>query len=224
MLPGSDHQVHVYKENSADHEYKEIDRDLFPEFVKTPSPVIYVDIWYTEDFREYIFSSCLFCFIILQFFRRITTFSCECGYVKLTRVCTITNKLIYNFSTKFNDFISCVSIYSDQNNVNKFSKVNNEMESSKTDEKPVLNLLVTNTILPAVIFRNVLKYGLSDYQTLPRHDRTSILTSCEIADINFDGQKEILIGSSSQVLIDDFIIYNQFHIHYILRKYFYINI
>ncbi|XP_019868581.1 KICSTOR complex protein kaptin isoform X2 [Aethina tumida] len=184
VLPGSDHQVHVYKENSADHEYKEIDRDLFPEFVKTPSPVIYVDIWYTEDFRE-----------------RITTFSCECGYVKLTRICTITNKLIYNFSTKFNDFISCVSIYSDQNNLNKFSKVNNEMESSKTDEKPVLNLLVTNTILPAVIFRNVLKYGLSDYLTLPRHDRTSILTSCEIADINFDGQKEILIGSSSQEIL-----------------------
>lgn len=40
---------------------------------------------------------------------------------------------------------------------------------------------------------------MTDYATLPRHDSTSILTCCEIADIDFDGEKEILIGNSAEV-------------------------
>lgn len=53
MLSGSDHQVHVYREHTSEHNYKEIEnKDYFPEFVKTPTPVIWIDILYTEDFTE----------------------------------------------------------------------------------------------------------------------------------------------------------------------------
>ncbi|CAH0551988.1 unnamed protein product [Brassicogethes aeneus] len=178
VLSGSDHQVHVYRENASDHEYKEIDKDFFPEFIKTPSPVIAIDIYHTEDFKE-----------------RITAYACECGYVKLTRTSTQTNKLIYNFFTRFNNYISSLCIYPEKNITNQFHK--KDLDTEKP-EKPHLNLLVTNSILPAVLFRNVLKYGLSDFSTLPRHNHTSILTCCEVANVNFDGEPEILIGNSSQ--------------------------
>ncbi|KAJ8941658.1 hypothetical protein NQ314_010303 [Rhamnusium bicolor] len=101
ILSGSDCQVHIYREHSSDHVYKEMEnKDYFPEFIKTPSPVVWIDIYYTDDYTD-----------------------------------------------------------------------------------------------------NVLEFGLSDYATLPRLDSTSILTCCEIADIDFDGQKEILIGNSAEEIM-----------------------
>ena len=45
----------------------------------------------------------------------------------------------------------------------------------------------------------MLTYGLSNYISLPRHDYTCVLTCCQIADVDFDGEQEILIGNSSEV-------------------------
>lgn len=44
-----------------------------------------------------------------------------------------------------------------------------------------------------------MEYGLTDYCTLPRLDCTSVQSCCEVADIDFDGEKELLIGNSNAV-------------------------
>ncbi|KAJ8981807.1 hypothetical protein NQ317_007393 [Molorchus minor] len=193
ILSGSDLQVHVYREYSSDHVYKELEsKDYFPEFSKTQSPVIWIDVYYTQDLTE-----------------RITSFCCECGYMKLLRVDTKTNKVIYNFSTRFGNYISKVQIFPEKDAPSTFtletgglikclSKID-ETRGAADDRK--LNLVVVNTILPAVIFHDILEYGLTNYVTLPRHDTTSILTCCEIADIDFDGEKEILIGNSAEEIM-----------------------
>ncbi|ENN74705.1 hypothetical protein YQE_08822, partial [Dendroctonus ponderosae] len=101
ILTGSDNLVHIYHENTSEHSYKDIDnRDLFPEFGKTPSPVIWIDICHLNNYEE-----------------------------------------------------------------------------------------------------DVLKYGLSDYLTLARHNNSTVFTSCIVADIDFDGQKEILLGTGSEEII-----------------------
>jgi hypothetical protein len=43
--------------------------------------------------------------------------------------------------------------------------------------------------------------GLSKYVSLPRHDYTCVLTCCQIADVDFDGEKEILVGNSAEEIM-----------------------
>ncbi|CAG9860239.1 unnamed protein product [Phyllotreta striolata] len=193
VLSGSDNQVHVYKENMADHIYKELDNlEYFPEFTKTPSPVIWIDIYYSPDYSE-----------------RVTSFACECGYVKLLKVDVRSNKVIYNFSTRFGNYISRVYI-SPENDVPEdklfkknltFTDIMRQRRTERSTSSKRLNLIVINTILPSVIFHDILKYGLSKYSTLPRINTTNISTTCEVADIDFDGEKEILIGTSSEEIM-----------------------
>lgn len=53
VLSGSDNQVHVYREYTSEHIYRELEnKDYFPEFTKMPSPIIWIDIYYTQDFSE----------------------------------------------------------------------------------------------------------------------------------------------------------------------------
>lgn len=86
-------------------------------------------------------------------------------------------------------------------------------------EKPALNVVVSNSILPPVLFwfvvqknkrfvkllfacfSDVLNYGMKKCETLPRLDMTNIFTCLDVYDIDFDGRKEILIGNSTEVNI-----------------------
>ncbi|XP_066262660.1 KICSTOR complex protein kaptin-like [Euwallacea similis] len=188
ILSGSDNVVHIYRENTTEHTYKEVDsREMFPEFPKTPSPIVWIDICHMNNYEE-----------------RLTAFGCECGYVKLLKINTKTKKIIYNFSTRFNNYIAQVYIYL-ENRIQPPEKLLNKLPSSlvldKKDARQIVNLVVVNSILPSVHFRDVLKYGLSDYITLPRYDSCTVFNSCVVADIDFDGQKEILLGTSSGEII-----------------------
>lgn len=50
------------------------------------------------------------------------------------------------------------------------------------------------------LFRDIRNYGLKKYCSLKRSEVTSISSSIAMADLDFDGQEEILIGNSSKVL------------------------
>lgn len=49
--------------------------------------------------------------------------------------------------------------------------------------------------------RDILTNGLKKCTALPRPDMTSVYTSLDITDVDFDGHKEILIGTSAEVTI-----------------------
>ncbi|XP_028149756.1 KICSTOR complex protein kaptin [Diabrotica virgifera virgifera] len=181
VLSGSDNQIHIFRENNEEHNYKEIDnQEYFPEFTKTPSPVIWIDVYYTEDFSE-----------------RITTFACECGYVKLLKIDVKTNKVVYNFSTRFGNYIAKVHISPEKDPPPEGLKL---LKKTGSRDKR-LNLVVVNTILPCMIFHDVLEYGLSNYSTLPRLSSITMLSCCEVDDIDFDGKKEILVGTNSEEIL-----------------------
>ncbi|CAG9837605.1 unnamed protein product [Diabrotica balteata] len=181
VLSGSDNQIHIFRENNEEHNYKEIDnQEYFPEFTKTPSPVIWIDVYYTQDFSE-----------------RITAFACECGYIKLMKIDVKTNKVVYNFSTRFGNYVSQVHISPEKDPPPEGLKL--LTKTGFRDKR--LNLVVVNTILPCLIFHDVLEYGLTNYSTLPRLSSISMLTCCEVNDIDFDGKKEILVGTNSEEIL-----------------------
>ncbi|XP_025833405.1 KICSTOR complex protein kaptin-like [Agrilus planipennis] len=185
LLSGSDIQIHVYRENQTKHTYKEIDsNDYFPEFSKLPSVVTWIDVFYYENDKE-----------------RLTAFGCECGYFRICKVSVDKKEVIFRFSTQLDNIISNVRIFTENDSVSDDPKIS-KIFSFVQNEPPnnlVLNVLVTNTLLPSVIFKDVLNYGLKKYTTLPKFETTGVITCSEVADIDFDGNKEILFGTSTQV-------------------------
>lgn len=78
------------------------------------------------------------------FSRRLTAFGCECGFIKISNFSLKTNKLTFSHTTRFHNYITHLRIYS-------------EKYAERTDEKPQLNVVVSNSILPPVFFWFVYK-------------------------------------------------------------------
>lgn len=69
------------------------------------------------------------------------------------RVDVKTNTVLYNFSTKFGNFVSKVCIYPEKPN-NKEKKESQDLKNpDSSTRKTKLNLVVVNSIHPAVIFQ-----------------------------------------------------------------------
>ncbi|XP_045474499.1 KICSTOR complex protein kaptin-like [Harmonia axyridis] len=171
LLSGSDNLIHVFREG-LDHLFKEMEaKEYFPELMKTPSPVVWMDLLYVNNKSERLFVT-----------------GCECGYLRLVKVCTKTKKIMFNFSTRLDNYISNVKLYTCGNDV---------------------NMIVISSVLSPIVFNNVMKYGLSNYISLPRNSSTTLLTCCDVIDIDLDGQLEILVGSSAKEII----LYKQYDDH-----------
>ena len=62
-----------------------------------------------------------------------------------------------------------------------------------------LNLLVACSLEPAVVYRRVCVRGLQDSHCLPDSDSRDAVLSALVADIDFDGQNEVILGTYGQV-------------------------
>lgn len=186
LLTGSDNQIHIYRENESAHIYKEMSSiDVFPEFKSPPSIVMWIEIRYFNNYTE-----------------RITTYGCECGYLKLMRWNLRTKKMVFNFHTKLSSICKLIIYEENENNESKNHILKNIIKNTEVDTEkevsPNLNLIVISATLAPVIFNDILNCGLSN-QNIVNYPRNTFITTCgEAADINFDGKKEVIIGSSSQ--------------------------
>ena len=65
-----------------------------------------------------------------------------------------------------------------------------------------VNVLVLSSLSMTRIFYDIETEGLSKSKTLPSSDEFDVATCCTLADIDFDGNQEILIGTyGEQVLV-----------------------
>ena len=65
-----------------------------------------------------------------------------------------------------------------------------------------INVLVLSSLSMTRIFYDIETEGLSKSKTLPSSDEFDVATCCTLADIDFDGNQEILIGTyGEQVLV-----------------------
>lgn len=175
LLSGHDQRIHLYKENASLHQFEEqpVER-LFPELETLPSNVLWMDVLSTDDGR------------------RLSAFGCQSGCVGLALVDQTGPEILRSWRVQFDSPISTVLLFP-----------LSCRSSSDAEEKDVggYHLLVTSTIELAVVYRDVQEQGLSRSSFLAESDQWDAVLSALVIDLDFDGQKEVLLGTYGQELL-----------------------
>lgn len=85
-----------------------------------------------------------------NFFRRFSTYGCECGYIFLSIIDTKTLEIIESYTAQFENTIASIKIFSDRPQIK--NSLDNIYKQTRTNN---YHLLVTNTTLPSVVFMYV---------------------------------------------------------------------
>ncbi|XP_017752920.1 PREDICTED: kaptin-like [Eufriesea mexicana] len=202
LLSGSDYKIHMIREDKLNHSYSESPIEkYFPELHDIHGIAIWINIYHYDNYNW-----------------RLTVIGCECGLVNVSITNVSELKIYQSWKLRYDKPISSVSIFSLQNNIANPSFINSK--SSKyflNDQEIKLNVLVVNTS-NAVVFMDILSNGMNEDITLNGNETSDcILCSC-IADINMDGQNEILLGTYGQEVLIFCFINNTWEL--IIRKLF----
>ncbi|XP_008330718.1 KICSTOR complex protein kaptin [Cynoglossus semilaevis] len=173
LLSGHDQRIHLYKENASLHQFEEQPVEkLFPELQQLPSNVLWMDVLNLADGR------------------RISAFGCQNGCVVLAVVNQTGPEVLQSWRVQFDSPISTVLLF----------PLNVCTSNDTGVKKESYNLLVTSTIQVAVVYRDVQEYGLSRSTCLSESDHCDAVLCALVIDLDFDGQKEVLLGTYGQEL------------------------
>ncbi|RWS31683.1 uncharacterized protein B4U80_08692 [Leptotrombidium deliense] len=184
LLSGSDDKIHCFREHKERQCFAEESiENYFPEFNDVNKIVLWMDVYYIKGDSN----------VSLQ---RLSAVGCENGSmtVCLTHYSLKTGEIcvVSQWKTEFDGPIASVRFYADEN----------QDETSNTQKENKINLLVVNSLETSVVFRGVVSHGLKKLYKLPESQRADCsVTSC-IADIDFDSQNEIAIGTFGHVRKD----------------------
>lgn len=188
LLSGSDSKVHLYREVSYQHSFKEDSEEYFPEFKDLPSVVLWLDIkYYSKNTR------------------RLSVTGHQDGVLKVSIVDVQKCDVLQSFSVDFDNPITYVKAFSHFNKVPRPSFLppdpDGDDESDDDDVLPEINILVLSALIPATVYRDILHNGLKEPTFLPDSNKfDAVLTGC-IIDVDFDGENEILIGTYGQEVL-----------------------
>ncbi|KAM8835579.1 KICSTOR complex protein kaptin isoform 1-T1 [Synchiropus picturatus] len=176
LLSGHDQRIHLYKENASLHQFEEqpVER-LFPELQQLPSNVLWLDMLSVADGR------------------RLSAFGCQNGCVGLALVDQCGPEILQSWQVQFDSPISIVSLFP--------LTCESEADLPTGEKVKSYNLLVTSTIEMAVVYRDVQECGLSHSICLPESDQWDAVLCALVIDLDFDGQKEVLLGTYGQELL-----------------------
>uniref|UniRef100_A0A8D3A0B6 Kaptin n=1 Tax=Scophthalmus maximus TaxID=52904 RepID=A0A8D3A0B6_SCOMX len=175
LLSGHDQRIHLYKENASLHQFEEqpVER-LFPELQQLPSNVLWLDM------------------LSVAGGRRISAFGCQNGCVGLAVVDQTGPEVLQSWRVQFDSPISAVLL---------FPLSCHTSPHQPSVEMEGYNLLVTSTIEMAVVYRDVQECGLSRSMCLSGSDQWDAVLCALVIDLDFDGQKEVLLGTYGQELL-----------------------
>ncbi|GAA6218517.1 kaptin [Lates japonicus] len=179
LLSGHDQRIHLYKENASLHQFEEqpVER-LFPELQQLPSNVLWLDM------------------LSLAGSRRLSAFGCQNGCVGLALVNQTGPEVLQSWRVQFDSPISTVLLFP------LSCQTEPHQPSGETSvEMKGYNLLVTSTIEMAVVYRDVQECGLSRSMYLSESDQWDAVLCALVIDLDFDGQKEVLLGTYGQELL-----------------------
>nr|XP_057943095.1 KICSTOR complex protein kaptin isoform X1 [Doryrhamphus excisus] len=179
LLSGHDQRIHLYKENASLHQFEEqpVER-LFPELQQLPSNVLWLDMLTIADDQ------------------RLSAFGCQNGCVGLALVKQSGPEVLQSWRVQFDSPISIVLLF----------PLTCQTEPNMPSRDKILgvkdyNLLVTSTIEMAVVYRNVQQRGLSHSMCLSESDQWDAVLCALVIDLDFDGEKEVLLGTYGQELL-----------------------
>lgn len=174
LLSGHDQRIHLYKENASLHQFEEQPVEkLFPELQQLPSNVLWLDVLSVADGR------------------RLSAFGCQSGCVGLALVDQCGPEILQSWRVQFDSPISMVSLF----------PLTCPSDSPSSESVKSYNLLVTSTIEMAVVYRDVQACGLSHSICLSESDQWDAVLCALVIDLDFDGQKEVLLGTYGQVCL-----------------------
>ncbi|XP_071762277.1 KICSTOR complex protein kaptin [Centroberyx gerrardi] len=179
LLSGHDQRIHLYKENASLHQFEEqpVER-LFPELQQLPSNVLWLDMLSTAGGR------------------RLSAFGCQNGCVGLALVDQAGPEVLQSWRVQQDSPISSVLLFP--------LSCQTEADHTATEKSVEIegyNLLVTSTIEMAVVYRDVQERGVSHPMYLSESDQWDAVLCALVIDLDFDGQKEVLLGTYGQELL-----------------------
>lgn len=205
LLSGSDCCVHIYREDVSNQCFSEEKINLFPELTNLRSIALWIDVLNLVDSSSNDHQagggSAAHC-------RRLTAIGAEDGWVELFLSeydDPATPVPIRSFKHQFDGPVLSVRLFRDQssNQLERSLKERLHLQGVAPYPTESIHLLVANSYEAPVVYRNVLHGGMTVRKNIPIANQMDILLATFVADINFDGQNEILLGKYSK----DFLAY-----------------
>ncbi|XP_012723612.2 KICSTOR complex protein kaptin isoform X1 [Fundulus heteroclitus] len=179
LLSGHDQRIHLFKENASLHQFEEQPVEkLFPELQQLPSNVLWLDM------------------VSVPVGRRLSAYGCQNGCVGLALVNQSGPEVLQSWRVQFDSPISTVLLFP-----LSCQTKSSEASGEKSEEDSGYNLLITSTIEMAVVYRDVQECGLARSTCLSGSDQWDAVLCALVIDLDFDGQKEVLLGTYGQELL-----------------------
>jgi len=183
LVCGSDNHVHLYREDTEFHDFKEdITEQHFPELDQIPGIVLAIHIVYTQNHTS-----------------RITAFGCETGSVRVSVVSVDDDNSVESWEDEFDGPVTSVQLFTSSNHIPSPTCLPTCEERGDLEED--YHLLVTNSLQESVVYSNVIQNGLSVCSVLPGSEGYDCVTCGCVADIDMDGNNEIILGTYGQELL-----------------------
>ncbi|XP_063957904.1 KICSTOR complex protein kaptin-like [Lytechinus pictus] len=195
LLTGSDNQVHLYREELGGRFSEHPVTSIFPEFNDLPCVALWLDSWNLKDCR------------------RLSVVGCRSGYIRLVLVNTRNNEVMNQWELNHDSAITCSRIFTSSTHMEsalpwlerREEGIQEKEEEDDTVDDTILdddlNILITSAVEVAVVYRNVLKEGFQNQTLLPQSDLFDCALCTCVADLDWDGQNELLIGTYGQALL-----------------------
>ncbi|KAK7103768.1 KICSTOR complex protein kaptin-like [Littorina saxatilis] len=192
LLSGSDFKIHVYQEQplSPLGVMEVPSENFFPEFQDLACNVLQLEI--TKPVPH----------------QRLTALGFEDGTIRLHLVDTRKNEMLKDWSAMMDSPVTSLHFFTQQKivpippcleNASDDASQNSNTEEDAASLK--INLLMTTALEPAVVYRDVMTHGLSEFLSLPNSEKYDSALCSLAADIDFDGQHELLVGTYGQELL-----------------------
>ncbi|XP_043996863.1 KICSTOR complex protein kaptin isoform X1 [Gambusia affinis] len=179
LLSGHDQRIHLYKENASLHQFEEQPVEkLFPELQQLPSNVLWLDMASVAGGK------------------RLSAYGCQNGCIGLALVNQKGPEVLQKWRVQFDSPISTVLLFP-----LSCQTKSSEASGERSEELSGYNLLITSTIEMAVVYRHVQECGLSRSTCLSGSDQWDAVLCALVIDLDFDGQKEVLLGTYGQELL-----------------------
>ena len=131
---------------------------------------------------------------------RITAFGCETGDVRVSIV-TGGDADVNSWDDKFDGPITSVKLFTNSNHAEIPDFLQHQIQEArvKATHPQAVHLLVTNSLEESVVYTDIENAGLSLCKLLGDSDGyDTVICSC-VADIDMDGENEIILGTYGQV-------------------------
>ncbi|KAM7441816.1 hypothetical protein ABFA07_009144 [Porites harrisoni] len=184
LLCGSDESVHMFCEDRIHKRFEEQPvKNYFPELQNLPSNILWLEVLTEQS-------------------RRVTVLGCQDGYVKVA-VTDLTGEpnIVKEHSLHRDGPISSVKLFSLTSCKTEAIDDEKKIIEDETDPISEYHLLVSCSIEASVVFTNIINEGFTSMVTLPDSDDFDCVTCTCIADVDWDGRNEVILGTYGQELL-----------------------